>query len=143
MKKIIFLAIVMVLSGCASYNLDTFGYIKRNEKTVRVPAGSFGLLGELKKVLKKRGWKKKVYGGAEITEKKSNKILKYESFNSKYSLYVKSNSYDVCFNFSDALYYDISLINNKTGSEVLTLSGNGCEYTIVEKFDGALNKITR
>jgi hypothetical protein len=40
--------------------------------------------------------------------------------------------------FDPAYHYDLALVDNKTGSEVMTLSGHGCEGRIVDKFIEAL-----
>ncbi len=144
MAKIFTIISLMFLTGCASYNIQQYGDIDINHKTVTVPAGGSGLKGELKKLLRNDGWNLVVYRGPEVTEGsigKKTKIKKYSTFNTRYSLSVASNQYDLCLNLQPAISYDISLIDNKTGSEILTLDGNGCENTVVDKFKQAL-KIT-
>ena len=60
------------------------------------------------------------------------------TFNSRYRLRLTYDWYDVSIRFQDMYTYDISLIDNQSGSEVLTLSGNGEEDVIVDRLRKAL-----
>ena len=48
---------------------------------------------------------------------------------------------DICLpNFQDMLRFDVSIVDNDTGSEVFPLSGRDCEGAIVEQFVAALDR---
>jgi hypothetical protein len=142
-----FLTVILIsifMFGCASHNVQMYGEIDQNNKTVTVPPGAKGLKGELKKVLSLNGWGLVVYRGPSVTEGelgKKTKIQQYDTFNSIYRLIVASSQYDICFNFSPAIRYDISFINNQSGAEIFTIDGKGCESDVVKKFSNALNGI--
>ncbi|WP_149425201.1 hypothetical protein [Oryzomicrobium terrae] len=126
-----------------SYNLHTYGAVDQNEKSVTVPPGSSGLTGKIKEALSKSGWKMAVRGGPRVTEGRlgdNTRLEQYDTFHTRYELILKWHQYDTCIsNFSPALFYDITLIDNKTNSEVISLDGRGCEYVVVEKFTEAMN----
>lgn len=56
-----------------------------------------------------------------------------------FRLMVTSSQYDICFNLSPAINYEVSFIDNKSGSEVFTISGRGCESGVLQKFKDALS----
>ena len=138
MQRLIALVIlVVILAACATYDVQTYARIEQSSKTITVPAGSQGLTGKIKQALVNDGWKLSVYSGPTISEGaigEKTRIEQYDTFNTRYRLLVTSRQFDVCLNFSAAIRYDISVVDNKSGSEVFTLSGSGCESTVVEKF---------
>lgn len=140
-RKLAIVALVAFLCGCATHNVQLYGPIDTSDKTVIVPPGSQGLKGKLKQVLANDGWELLVYRGPSVTEGEvgeRTKIEQYDTFNSRYRLIVSSHQFDLCFNFTPAINYDISFIDNKSGAEVFTINGTGCEPDAVEKFMDAL-----
>ena len=82
-----------------------------------------------------------VYGGPTVTEGEIGKktaVKNFDTFNTRYSLYVASEAFDTCLNLEPAISYDLSLVDNKTGSEVITVAGEGCEGEVVKRFKQAL-----
>lgn len=143
---LIFLATLFV--GCASYNVQLYGSVDQTNKTVTVPAGSGGLKGELKKALYQGGWKLVIHRGPSVTEGelgKKTKIEQYDTFNTKYHLIVTSQQVGTCLNFGfpPSIFYDISFIDNDSGTEVFTIDGRGCESTVVKKFENILSSIDK
>lgn len=135
------LAMVLVFSGCMTHNIQHYGTIDKSSKTVTVPPGAEGLKGRLKQVLADDGWKLVVYRGPSVTAGnvgENTKLEQYDTFNSRYRLIVNSYQYDLCLNFTPAIKYDVSFIDNKSGAEVFTINGRGCEAGAVEKFIDAL-----
>jgi hypothetical protein len=147
MQRILFLvALTFLLGACATHNVQRYGSIDNSEKTITVPPGSEGIKGKLKQVLANDGWQLVVYRGPSVTEGsigEKTKIEQYATFNSRYRLVAASSQYDLCLNFTPAITYDISFIDNKSGSEVFTLSGRGCESGVVEQFVAALRGKTK
>lgn len=142
MKHIIlFITIAFVLIGCQHHNLQNYTAIDQSQKTVTVPPGSKGLRGKLKQTLTEQGWKLSVDKGPAVMEGDlggKTKLESYDTFNTRYRLYVASAQFDICLNFEPAITYDISFIDNKTGSEVFTIEGKGCESNAVKKFKEAI-----
>jgi hypothetical protein len=72
------------------------------------------------------------------------KLESYDTFNTRYRLRMASRQFDVCvYNFTPAYIYDISFIDNKTGSEVFTIEGKGCEGGVVDKFREAISGVSK
>lgn len=135
--------IPFALSGCYSHNVQHFSDVDKSQKTATVPPGGQGLKGKLKSALRDDGWDLVVYNGPEVTEGavgNKTKLKRYNTFNTRYSLLVASSFFDYCLNLDEAIVYDVSLVDNKTGTEVLTLDGEGCEGRVVEEFTKALGK---
>lgn len=136
------LALLAFLGGCATHDVQLYGPVDTSNKTVTVPPGSEGLKGKLKQALANDGWKLVVYRGPSVTEGEvgeKTKIEQYDTFNSRYRLIASSYQFDLCLNFTPAIKYDISFIDNKSGAEVFTINGRGCEPDAVEKFMDALH----
>ncbi|MCH9827993.1 MAG: hypothetical protein K0U79_09640 [Gammaproteobacteria bacterium] len=143
---VLFAAITVMLSGCISHNVQRYAEIDATQKTVTVPPGSKGLKGELKKVLLEMGWRLSVDRGPSVVEGdfgETTKLESYDTFNTRYRLHVASSRVDFCFNFQPLVVYDISFIDNKTGGEVFTIEGRGCEGGAVDKFGEALSSVAR
>ncbi|WP_353220645.1 hypothetical protein [Salinisphaera sp. S4-8] len=141
-KKLAILIAAVMLAGCAAYDVQRYGSVDQTNKTVTVQPGGRGLNGALKQALSNEGWRLVVDRGPSITEGKfgeSTRLSNYDTFNTKYRLAVSANQYDICFNLSPRINYDVSFINNQTGAEVITVSGSGCESAVVDKFMGALH----
>lgn len=102
-----------------------------------VPPGGGGLSGKIKSRLSESGWKLSVFRGPEVTVGSvgtTTSVSTSDTFNTRYILAVDSNQFDICFNFQAAIHYDISLIDTKSGSEVVTMSGRGCEDDVATEF---------
>ncbi len=147
MNKTIFsVLIVLLLFGCGFHNVQIYGSIDNNNKTVTVPAGSDGLKGKLKQALSQDGWKLFVYRGPSVTEGEigeTTKVQQYETFNTKYRLVVSWYEFGLCFLSSSGppIHYDISFIDNDSGREVFTINGENCESDVVKKFKDVLKGI--
>lgn len=128
--------IAILLQACAT-NIQKYSEIDETEKTITVPTGSKGLKGDIKRLLAQDGWALSVYRGPDVTEGAAGdqvRLEHYDTFNTRYTLFVASSVYDYCMNFSPAISYDISLVDNSTGTEVMTMDGNGCESNVAQKF---------
>jgi hypothetical protein len=129
------------------HNLQNYAAIDLSQKTVTVPPGAKGLRGKLKQVLTEEGWRLSIDRGPSVVEGdlgSKTKLESYDTFNTRYRLRMASRQYDVCvYNFTPAYIYDISFIDNKTGSEVFTIEGKGCEGGVVDKFREAISGVSR
>ena len=139
LSKSVLIAVLVLLTGCANtYNIQTYEPIDLSNKTVTVPLGSEGLKGKLKQLLANSGWKLMVDKGPSVTEgtmSEKTRIEHYDTFNSRYRLIVSSRQFDLCLvTQSPAINFDVSFIDNKSGAEVFSIGGTGCESIVVEKF---------
>ena len=131
----------IILSSCAKYNVQKYTNIDYTQKTITVPAGNKGLKGGLKKILSNNGWNLAIYMGPEVMEgslEKHGKIKKYSTFNTRYSLYVDSYRWDVCLHGSPYIVYEVAVVDNKSGAEVITFDGDGCEDYILKQFSESI-----
>lgn len=139
---------ILLLSACYSMrDIQSYSNIDTKDKTITIGAGSSGIKGKVKKILSQQGWKITISDNPEILEVSSqtNKtyLQKYNKFRTRYTLLGESEYQGACPNLSRKpimfVQYDISLVDNKTGSEVFTMNGAGCEDDFVEAFQDALD----
>lgn len=140
-RKIVALGFCLLINACATHNVRQFDRIDGTQKTITVPAGGGGLIGAIKDALRANGWKMAVDRGPRVTEGQlgaETSLQQYDTFNTRYRLLIRSRQFDICLNLDAALVYDISLIDNLNGQELLTMSGRGCEADIAKRFVEAL-----
>jgi hypothetical protein len=129
----------VLLAGCST--LRVYDTVDLSNKTITVPPGG-GLTGAIKERLAKDGWKLVVYRGPEVTQGKfgdETRLERFNTFKTRYTLFIKWRQVDFCIFGGGVYVYDMSLVDNETASEVLTLSGRGCEGIVADKFQEALN----
>jgi hypothetical protein len=137
MKKLLVAFLALLLLGCYSLQIREYRPIDLSEKSIMLPPGGSYLLGAIKDVIAKNGWKIFIYRGPVVTQKGASEDLAIDTFKSKYRLALTWSHIDYCIGIDrGALYlYDISVIDNEFGDEVMTMSGRGCESDIVEAFE--------
>ncbi len=71
----------------------------------------------------------------------NTRLERFKTVETRYVIFLRWNQFDVCVpRFVPAYNYDISVMDVRSGSEVLTLSGRDCEPKIVEKLMEALQE---
>ena len=144
-QQLVFAAFVLMaisVSGCSTTNIQQYSSLDKSSKTMTVPPGGSGLNGKIKTVLAADGWKLLVQRGPRVTEGtfgETTRLEEFNTFNYRYTLYLDWRRYDWCFDFEELVSYDISLVDNENGSEVLTMGGRGCVDEIAEEFLKALD----
>ena len=133
--------LALLLAGCGSHRLNTFEPVDLSERSITVPPGG-GLTGEIKQAMTRDGWRVVVRQGPEVTKGQlgeNTRLERFKTVETRYVMFLRWNQFDVCVpRFVPAYNYDISVMDVRSGSEVLTLSGRGCEPKIVEKLMEAL-----
>jgi hypothetical protein len=113
-----------------------------SDKTITVPRGG-GLTAAIKETLAADGWKITVYGGPEVTRGTMGEktyLERGKTFTTRYTLFLRWDQFDTCLpRFDPAYSYDLSLVDNVDGSEILTMGGRACEDGIVDKFRKAVS----
>jgi hypothetical protein len=142
MRRALILGIgLIVLSACGSHRVRTYGPIDLTARTVTVPPGG-GLTGALKDALAQRGWRLATDRGPQITRGttgEQTQLEQFPTFRTRYRLLVTWRQFDACLpSHEPAVTYDIALIDNQSGSEVLNMSGHGCESAITKEWIKAL-----
>ena len=142
MKRYMTLALMsaVLLTACTS-SLRTFEAVDSSNKTITVPPGG-GLTGAVKEALANDGWKIVVYRGPEVTQRGAGdptRLERFKTFKTRYALFIQWRQVDIgCAFFGPGYSFDISMVDNDTSTEVLTLTGRGCEGGVVDKFRDAL-----
>jgi hypothetical protein len=144
-KMFPFILSCLILLSCAEKDVMVSTKIDQRDKTIQVPPGSRGLTGGIKNALSKNGWELLIYGrGPTISEMNNTEtqIKRYDTFNARYKL-IMSFTRDVgpaCkYDLSSWTNYEISVIDNKSGKEILSMSGRDNCGTIVDTFVKALD----
>jgi hypothetical protein len=134
----------LALTGCHTANVSQFEAMDRSERTITVPAGSSLLLGPIKQALSQTGWKMSVDRGPDVTKgtfgERTN-LANSNTFLSRYRLVGSQRQIDLCAIplGNPLVVYDLSVIDNKTGGEVMTQNGRGCIDTVAKEFVETLN----
>lgn len=137
MKNLFVISLIFLLLGCYSLHVREYQPIDTADKTIMLPPGGSALLGAIKDVIAKNGWKIFIYSGPAVTKKSETEDVTSGTFKSKYRLALSWRHIDHCIGIDRGpLYlYDISVIDNDFGDEVMTMSGRGCEADIAETFE--------
>ena len=148
-RLILSILVAYLISGCACVKLYRLGEIDPNEKTVSMSAGGRLLTGDLKVALMKDGWtvyaidkSKEIIRGVDDPNATDKRVAVYRESelakNARYHLFERWQT----LNGEDYANYDISLIDNKTGQEVVILSGHRKQgKQIVKIFIDALHGV--
>lgn len=124
------------LAACAT-NIQQYSNFDQSDKSITVPPGGGGLTGQIKSRLAAAGWRMVIDAGPTRTTGTVGtdvSLATADTFNSRYRLALYSDQYDLCLNFQPMIRFDISVIDNRTGAEVMTMSGQDCETAVAEKF---------
>jgi hypothetical protein len=148
MRTLLLLAVVCCfLNACMSADMRQYGTLDPSQKSITVPPGG-GLIADIKDVLKRNGWTLVVDRGPHVVEGTTGKNLHLEEFDTlktRYRLIIKYNQFDTCMfllsrgQLDPAYNYDMSMIDNKTGEEIMVMSGRACQTQIVERIQEFLN----
>jgi hypothetical protein len=127
-KSIILFSMTLVLlaiTNCAQQKVTPYRKLYNySDKSITVPAGG-ELNGYLKSELQKSGWKLKIDSTSLATKGKNtekiDEVAKIE-FDTSYRM-LTDYKYRYCFSCDCVSYYNISIIDNKTGEEVVVFDG--------------------
>jgi hypothetical protein len=144
MKITSLLVACLLLMGCSHVNIQKYQRIDHNDKSITVPTGGAGLTGKLKRALATKGWRTSVADGPTITEGRTGErtfLKTYDTSVTRYSLRTEWSQYDFrIWDFDPMYHFDISVLDNKTGAEVLTASGSHSGKVIASRFIKALEE---
>jgi hypothetical protein len=142
MRLLVLSLLVLIVSGCMRYDFQKYQSIDQTAKTITVEPGGSGLKGKLKQALISNGWSTAIDKGPSVIEgsaKEQVRLEAYNTFKTRYRLYVNSHQFDWCILGGAAIRYDVSMVDNLNGNEVFTMSGRGCEPDVIEQFIQKIN----
>ena len=132
----IVLMLCAVLAACNASKLQSYGTIDQSDRSITVPPGGGGLAGVLKDRLRQAGWRLSVSaaplrmtGTLALVAGMSNG----REMRTRYQLLVASDNVGVCIFDGHMVVYDLSVIDNTTGAEVITESGRECDESAADK----------
>ena len=140
------LLVAAFFTSCMSYNVDQVGTIVAAEKTITIVQGGAGLVGSVKARLRRDGWKVVSDMGPEVTTGKLGEQTHLErgmTFRSRYRLDCVVDAGEPAINGDIIYVYNISMVDNKQGDEVLTMHGRGFGGAIADRLVDAMREITR
>lgn len=126
----------VALASCVT-NVQQYAPLDLSDRSITVPPGGSGLTGAIKSRLSESGWRMLVDAGPTMTKGTVGKEVELATsgtFNSRYRLALRWEQFDLCLNLQPMLRFDVSVIDNKTGAEVMTMSGTDCQSTIADRF---------
>lgn len=141
MKKMTIVFIAFFAVGCAGRPfVNMYSRIDTSDKTVFAPLGERGLTGQLKRVLREKGWNVYVSNrGDSVTTGLPNQNS-YSTSSTPTARYRLLLGYRRVGTEADEINLDLSFVDVKTGQEVFTMNSN---YTtteaVVEDFSKALD----
>lgn len=151
-RKISFTTILLLLVGCAfkgDIDVSHYGVIDSNDKTITVYTGNKHLNGEIKRELSKNGWILKVSTDDEkiegsITSKVS--LSKY-SYKTRYTMDLEYYKADALVHWNGDIQpifaYELSVFDNKTGDEVISISGKDTQEAAAQAIVNAIESIVK
>jgi hypothetical protein len=131
----------LLLCACMSADVRQYGKVDSTQKSITVPPGG-DLAADLKDILKQRGWTLVVDRGPDVVRGSGGEsvdLKAYNTFKTRYRLLLSYRRFDTCIGHMDGAYhYNLSMIDNKSGEEVMVMGGNACASQIKDKFEGFL-----
>ena len=140
-RSLYLMGLLLLMVGCAESKVAVYSAIDPTEKTITVPIGNALLVGRIKEALQNSGWQLAIDQGPTRTRGELGPQVALETFSTyrtRYRLVVFASWFDWCLTGSAAINYNLSLIDNMTGREVLAQSGRDCESRAVDKFMNAI-----
>ncbi len=140
-------AFIGALFGCTTVpDVHRFGQIDPSDISITVPAGGAGVLCVVKQELQQAGWRLAIDDGPEEvtgTNGTSTHLLASQTFTTRYTLFLQSHRQapQNCSWTTQSFWMDSSVVDNKTGREVFTVSGSVCSpedaaHTLMTQLDG-------
>lgn len=129
------------LFGCMDSRVHVFDKVDRTDKSITVPPGASPLLSEIKTALSRDGWRMIVDRGPRTTKGTMDRSVQLETadtFHTRYRLQLAENQFDYCITGGEAIYYNLAVVDNKSGAEVIAMGGRDCVPNVGSKFAAAL-----
>ena len=121
---IVMFLIMMLIAGCASIRVDKPGVFDARFKSMCVPPGYGMLNGDIKRALKVDGWELySMQRGRETTTLQDKKMETEWDPRARYRLLINYHQVDLDILLRPLYNFEISILDNKTGEEVIAISG--------------------
>ena len=144
MKKLLSIIILgLFLTGCAPTTSEFYSEVKTDNKVIGMPKTNKYIAKGLKKLFRQNGWKIVVVdlGSVKTTGTATDSVnleAEYKS-NTNYVVSLSQSFMDICWIGNDKIYFDLTIIDSKTGEETFIAEGNDCEKTIIKDLESQLS----
>jgi hypothetical protein len=132
--RVVIVVLGLLLVAACGGELRRTGQIDSSHKVISVEPGG-GLLGQVKDMLIAEGWRVVVGRESEARRQPAGPFL--EDRPPRYKLVMQFDRHDTCI--TSGLYtYNLSVVDLRDGTEVLTLTGYECAEIMLRRFREAL-----
>jgi hypothetical protein len=138
-------ALSILVSSCATNTITPYSKLDKSEKTITVPAGG-GANAVLKTALKNNGWSLKIDSSSLKTEGTGGSSVHQKTTvesDTRYRMLTSFTGDRRCATCGCVRSYNISIVDNKSGEEVVAFDGhdeaNLCYETISTRVINWLN----
>ena len=115
------------LAGCAGTKVRRYSDFDPSDKSITLAVGSESPLGEIKDGFAKRGYRVVVHHeGTRTTEQSLTTRLSEPEHRTRYRLFLRVLGHQELFACTDEINFELSVIDQGNGSEVLTMTGLEC-----------------
>ena len=143
-KKLLGIVVLsLFLTGCAPTTSEFYSEVKTDNKVIGMPKTNKYIAKGLKKLFRQNGWKIVVVdlGSVKTTGTATDSVnleAEYKS-NTNYVVSLSQSFMDICWIGNDKIYFDLTIIDSKTGEETFIAEGNDCEKTIIKDLESQLS----
>lgn len=138
--NIILIITMALLAGCATIDTQVYSKIDPNRKNIRMPVGNDGINGKIKQLLRKNNYKIIVLNDQSVSSKKGNITIHKNKNQVDYTFMITSEKIDWCLNLERLYTFDLTVVDNLSGEEVLATSGKHCEKRILKEIQEHFTK---
>ena len=147
MKKLLAIIVLgLLLAGCASTTSDLYTKVKTDNKVIGMPASNNFVAKVLKNLFRKNGWKIVIVdtGTVKITGSSTDKVNLESKYKSKTSYTVSLRQRnpvlrDYCGFKNWKIYFELIIIDSKTGEEAFVAEGFDCTKSISKDLEVQLS----
>jgi hypothetical protein len=139
------LGVLALVAGCATDKVVVNQHADPAAKTALVPAGGDGVLASLKYALASGGWKLRIADGelkvaaSQSGDADANAAAEGQA---RYTIAVDQKVYPVCApGQTSMLGYEITVTDNKTGTEIAEFKGQGSQNEMRDKMVSLVSQL--
>ena len=130
----------LLSASCSSTKTVVSAPIDLHDKTIAMSTGGGDFSMTVKMMLRKHGWRILARQGLEITPGSGRSFNGERGTFARYSLHASGSQVDRSFRGRPVYSYEMSVVDNKTGEEVVILHGNddadGAAVQLIEALEG-------
>ena len=127
-----------LLPSCITSEVETISPVDMNDRTIAVGQGGGTVAMALKKELRAAGWRVISIPGITVNPGGGRMFTGEAGHPARYTMEVDAHAYDRDLGMRVVYRAAVSVVDVRTGEEVVTFSGSGNEDVITGKVMGAL-----